>query len=68
MAHHRFDVLEELVKDIDDERNDIFLHIDKKTKKFDENEFKDRQDVIDMPHYPDYGSIKVINDTIVIKF
>lgn len=36
--------------------------------KVDEKEFKDRQDVIDMPHYPDYGSIKVINDTIVIKF
>lgn len=32
MAHHRFDVLKELLKDLDDERNDIFLHIDKKTK------------------------------------
>lgn len=31
MAHHRFDVLELLLKDLDDERNDIFLHIDKKT-------------------------------------
>lgn len=32
MAHHRFDVLKELLRDIDDERNDIFIHIDKKTK------------------------------------
>lgn len=34
MAHHRFDVLEELLKDLDDERNDIFLHIDIKAKNF----------------------------------
>ena len=40
MAHHRFDVLEELLKDLDDERNDIFLHIDKKTKVFDEAKLK----------------------------
>ena len=32
MAHHRFDVLQELLKDLDDSRNNIFLHIDKKTK------------------------------------
>lgn len=34
MAHHRYDVLEELLKDLDDERNDIYLHIDKKSKDF----------------------------------
>lgn len=34
MAHHRFDILEELLKDLDDERNDIFLHIDIKAKEF----------------------------------
>ena len=33
MAHHRFDVLELLLKDLDDDRNDIFLHVDKKNKK-----------------------------------
>lgn len=32
MAHHKFDVLQELLKDLDDERNDIYLHIDKKSK------------------------------------
>ena len=31
MAHHRFDVLAELLKDLDDERNDIFLHVDIKS-------------------------------------
>lgn len=34
MAHHRFDILEELLKDLDDERNDIFLHIDIKARDF----------------------------------
>ncbi|MCH5342447.1 MAG: glycosyl transferase [Acetatifactor sp.] len=34
MAHHRFDILEELLKDLDDARNDIFLHIDVKAKDF----------------------------------
>lgn len=33
-----------------------------------ENEFKDKQEVIDMPHYPDYGSIKVIDDVLVVKY
>lgn len=32
MAHHRFDILAELLKDLDDERNDIFLHVDIKSK------------------------------------
>ncbi len=31
MAHHRFDVLKEILHDLDDERNSIYLHIDKKT-------------------------------------
>lgn len=35
MAHHRFDLLEELLKDLDDSRNDIFLHVDAKTADFD---------------------------------
>ena len=33
-----------------------------------EDEFKDRKEVIDMPHYPDYGSMKVIDDVLVIKY
>ena len=32
MAHHDFAILIELLKDIDDIRNDIYLHIDLKTK------------------------------------
>ena len=32
MAHHRFDVLKMLLSDLDYKDNDIFLHIDKKTK------------------------------------
>lgn len=34
MVHNQFYVLEILLKLIDDERNDIFLHIDKKSIKF----------------------------------
>lgn len=34
MAHHKFDILKELLKDLDDGRNDIFLHIDLKSKDF----------------------------------
>lgn len=34
MAHHRFDILKLLLEDLDDERNDIFLHIDRKSKDF----------------------------------
>ena len=25
-------------------------------------------EVLSMPHYPDFGSIKIINDVIVVKF
>lgn len=35
MAHHKFDILKLLLEELDDERNNIFLHIDKKTKEFD---------------------------------
>lgn len=40
MAHERFDVLKELLKDLDDGRNDIFLHIDKKVKQVPIEELK----------------------------
>ena len=40
MAHHRPDVLEQLLTDLDDERNDIFLHIDKKSNAIDEQTIK----------------------------
>lgn len=35
MAHHNFDQLQQLVDLLDDSRNDIYLHIDKKAKSFD---------------------------------
>lgn len=35
IAHNEFYILERLIKLIDDERNDIYLHIDKKVKNFD---------------------------------
>ena len=34
MAHNDFGILEKLLKLLDDPRNDIYLHIDKKVKKF----------------------------------
>lgn len=39
MAHNNFYVLEKLLSLLDDERNDIFLHIDKKVKAFDFDRF-----------------------------
>lgn len=40
MAHHRFDVLKMLLTDLDYEDNDIFLHIDRKTKDVPTDELK----------------------------
>lgn len=40
MAHNQFYILEKLLKLLDDNRNDIFLHIDKKVKNFDFNYYK----------------------------
>ncbi len=34
MAHHQFDFLKELIHALDDERNDIYLHIDQKASGF----------------------------------
>lgn len=39
MAHHQFDFLKELLLELDDARNDIYLHIDKKVSGFDFNSF-----------------------------
>lgn len=36
MAHNQFELLEALLRTIDDERNDIYIHIDKKCTTFDE--------------------------------
>lgn len=35
MAHHQFDFLKELLSALDDERNDIYLHIDQKVQDID---------------------------------
>ncbi|MBQ7779461.1 MAG: hypothetical protein IJ404_03105 [Clostridia bacterium] len=40
MAHNKFDQLAVLVDLLDDERNDIYLHIDKKAKDFDRSSIK----------------------------
>ncbi len=40
MAHNEFDVLIELLIDLDDERNDIYLHIDKKVESFQEEKIQ----------------------------
>lgn len=40
MAYNQFYILEKLLQLIDDERNDIFIHIDKKVKDFNFNYFR----------------------------
>ena len=35
IAHNNFYILEKLIKLIDDKRNDIYIHIDKKIRNFD---------------------------------
>lgn len=42
VAHNEFGILEKLVKLLDSEYNDIFLHIDKKIKNFNFKEFKSK--------------------------
>lgn len=41
MAHNDFSILVEILKELDHERNEIFLHIDKKTSDFPENEIRE---------------------------
>lgn len=41
IAHNNFYILEKLLKLLDDERNDIYIHIDKKVNNFDFDYFKD---------------------------
>lgn len=40
MAHNNFEILEKTLKLLDDERNDFYIHIDKKVKNFDFEKFK----------------------------
>ncbi|MCI8598555.1 MAG: beta-1,6-N-acetylglucosaminyltransferase [Lachnospiraceae bacterium] len=39
MAHHQFGFLKDLLLALEDERNDIYLHIDQKVKEFDFDDF-----------------------------
>ncbi|SDB68548.1 beta-1,6-N-acetylglucosaminyltransferase [Butyrivibrio sp. INlla16] len=39
MAHNEFNMLKKLLAELDDVRNDIYLHIDKKVKNVDEKQF-----------------------------
>lgn len=39
IAHNNFYILKKLIALIDDERNDIYIHIDKKTKNFKKDDF-----------------------------
>lgn len=39
LAHNEFNLLEKLIKFLDDERNDIYIHIDKKINGFDFDKF-----------------------------
>ncbi|MDF2484874.1 MAG: glycosyltransferase, partial [Herbinix sp.] len=41
MAHSNFEYLKKLIKSLDDPRNDIFLHIDKKAKFTDSDLLRD---------------------------
>ena len=40
MAHNNFDLLSLLLQLIDDARNDIYIHIDKKVKDFDVKKYE----------------------------
>ena len=40
MVHNNFEILEKTLKILDDERNDFYIHVDKKVKNFDFEKFK----------------------------
>lgn len=40
IAHHQFELLQVLIEMLDDERNDLFVHIDAKVQNFDFEKFK----------------------------
>lgn len=72
MAHQKFDILKEILKDLDDDRNDIFLHIDKKTLDFPQDEIKDivkRANLIITPrmdvHWGGFSQIQCV--TMLLK-
>lgn len=40
MAHHQFEILEKLMMQLDHERNDLYIHIDRKSYGFDQSYFE----------------------------
>ena len=40
MAHNQFEILELLMKQLDHERNDLYIHVDQKVKGFDQKHFE----------------------------
>ena len=40
MAHNQFEILKKLMKQLDHERNDLYIHVDKKAKDFRQSEFE----------------------------
>ena len=49
MAHDQFELLSILIKMLDDPRNDIFLHIDKKAKDWQKSNDNRKKSVIGKP-------------------
>ena len=40
MAHNQFEILEKLMTQLDHERNDIYIHIDRKSRGFEQSYFE----------------------------
>ena len=40
IAHNNFEILEKTLKILDDEKNDFYIHVDKKVKNFDFEKFR----------------------------
>lgn len=40
MAHNQFEILEKLMTQLDHERNDIYIHIDRKSRGFEQSHFE----------------------------
>lgn len=59
IAHNEFSILQRLVQQIDDERNDIYIHIDKKVNNFNETYIKESVNK---------SKIKFIKDSYYVKW
>ncbi len=70
MAHNEFHMLKKLIHELDDERNDIYIHIDKKTRYVNEDEISSwakRSGVFFVPRLKIYwGTISMVKAEIVL--